>query len=425
MGAVSNVREVLGYLGTYRGQTFVLKIEDSLLSTPLFSLLIRDIVLLQRMGIRIVLIPGAKDSIDQVLRTYSVTTESRENIRITSSEAMPLVKLGASNVANRIISYLAKNGAHGVMGNWVRARAVGVVKGVDYLDTGKVEKVYHSLIENMLGSDMIPIVPNIGWNAVGRPYNISSNQLAIEVASVLSASKLFFVSGVSGVPHQEIENSIYFSLDLSQAESLLELPKETFDFQVREYLRLGLLATKRGVDRAHIIDGSKDGYLLEEIFSSLGSGTMLYANKHMHIQPANSEDIPDILRIMQPYVNAQVMIQRTADEVGERLQNYVVYKVDQTIHGCAALRFLGSTCELEAVVVDKSFAGKGTGKRLISYMVERAQAAGAELVFILTTQSSDFFMRNGFVEGDITMLPQEKKSEYDRRRNSRIFVRKL
>src|SRR5690606_33549016 len=172
---MQDIREVFGYLRRYRDQVFVLKIDDHLMGRPLFSLLIKDIVLLQKVGIRVILVPGAKYSIDKVLKTYRVSSPIKDDVRITSEEAMPLVKLGASNVTNVLISLLTENGANGVVGNWVRARAIGVLNGLDYQHTGRVEKVDVALINNMLEDQLIPIVPNIGWNMVGRDYNLSSN----------------------------------------------------------------------------------------------------------------------------------------------------------------------------------------------------------------------------------------------------------
>jgi len=137
-GAIQTIREVFGYLRRYRDQVFVIKIDDTLLSLPLFPLLIRDIVLLHQTGIRIVLAPGAKQSIDTVLQKYRIRTRTLDGVRITTPDAMPLVKLGASNVSNALLSLLAENEAHGVVGNWVRARAIGVRDGVDYKQTGQV-----------------------------------------------------------------------------------------------------------------------------------------------------------------------------------------------------------------------------------------------------------------------------------------------
>jgi amino-acid N-acetyltransferase len=425
------IREVFGYLRRYRNQVFVLKIDDSLMSRPLFSLLIKDIVLLQQTGIKIILVPGAKHSIDKVLKTYRINSPIKDEVRITSPEAMPLVKLGASNVTNAVMSLLSENGAHGVVGNWVRARAIGVRNGLDYQNTGRVEKVDVQLIENMLEDQLIPIVPNIGWNVVGKDYNLSSNELAVAIAKAMRASKLFFIGTESGIPVIAECNFVdagekasgYFSnLDLEEGNILLRDYSANLKPEHGELVSLAMEACAAGVDRVHMIDGAQDGILLQEIFSSSGRGTMFYANQYGKIRAAWPTDIPEILRVMQPYVEEGIMIQRNAEDIGEFLEEYVVYKIDDTLHGCAALHiYPNKMAELYAVVVDANHCGEGTGRKIVSYLLDKAKKAGLKTVFLLTTQTSDFFMRNGFREAPISILPPEKSATYNQDRNSRVL----
>lgn len=425
------IREVFGYLRRYRNQVFVLKVDDSLMSRPLFSLLIKDIVLLQQTGIKIILVPGAKHSIDKVLKTYRISSPIKDEVRITSPEAMPLVKLGASNVTNAMMSLLSENGAHGVVGNWVRARAIGVRNGLDYQHTGRVEKVDTQLIENMLEDQLIPIVPNIGWNVVGKDYNLSSNELAVAIAKAMRASKLFFIGAETGIPvisestfadAGEKASGFFSNLDLEEGNILLRDYSENLKPEHRELVSLAMDACAAGVDRVHLIDGSQDGILLQEIFSSSGRGTMFYANQYDKIRAAWPTDIPEILRVMQPYVDDGILIQRNAEDIGESLEELVVYKIDDTLHGCAGLKVYPSkTAELYAVVVDANHCGQGTGRKIVSFLLDKARKAGVKTVFLLTTQTSDFFMRNGFREAPISILPPEKQATYNQDRNSKVF----
>jgi amino-acid N-acetyltransferase len=425
------IREVFGYLRRYRDHIFVLKIDDQLMGKPLFSLLIKDIVLLQKIGVRIVLVPGAKHSIDKVLKTYRVNSTIKDDVRITTEEAMPLVKLGASNVTNTLISLLTENGANGVVGNWVRARAMGVLNGLDYQHTGRVEKVDVNLINNMLEDGLIPIVPNIGWNLVGKDYNLNSSELAVAIAKALRATKLFFIGVDTGIPviaeagfadEGEKATGFFSNLDLEEGALLLRDFSASLKSEHRELVTLAMDACAAGVDRVHFIDGSLDGILLQEVFSSAGHGTMFYANQYDKIRPAKPTDIPEILRIMQPYVDDGVLIQRSADTLATELENFAVYKVDATVHGCAALKIHpDKTAELYAVVVDGAYTGQGTGRKIISYLLDKARKAGVKTVFLLTTQTSDFFMRNGFRESPITVMPPERQAAYNPDRNSRVL----
>lgn len=432
---MQDIREVFGYLRRYRDQVFVLKIDDHLMGRPLFSLLIKDIVLLQKVGIRVILVPGAKYSIDKVLKTYRVSSPMKDDVRITSEEAMPLVKLGASNVTNVLISLLTENGANGVVGNWVRARAIGVLNGLDYQHTGRVEKVDVALIQNMLEDQLIPIVPNIGWNLVGRDYNLSSNELAVAIAKAVKASKLFFIGVDKGIPvvaecdfadAGEKASGYFSNLDLEEGEILLRDFSGSLKSEHREHVSLAMDACAAGVDRVHFIDGSQDGILLQEIFSSAGRGTMFYANQYDKIRAARPSDIPEILRIMQPYVDEGVLIQRSAETLGQDLDEYAVYKIDSTLHGCAALKvYPDRTAELHAVVVDANYTGQGTGRKIVSFLLDKARKAGVKTVFLLTTRTSDFFMRNGFREASIQVMPPERRASYNPDRNSRVLAVQL
>ncbi len=425
------IREVFGYLRRYRGQVFVIKIDDGLLKLPLFPLMVRDIVLLHQTGIRIVLVPGAKKSIDTVLKKYGTHTRTVDGVRVTTPEAMPLVKLGASNVSNVLLSLLAENESHGVVGNWVRARAVGVKNGVDYKQTGRVEKVNAALIQGLLDDGLIPIVPNIGWNTVGKDYNLNSRELAVAVAKALNATKLFFIGEESGIAvvrdcpfaePTEVAAGVFSYLDIEEGETLLKDYPKVLGAGSRELLSLALKALSGGVERVHVLNGARDGVLLQEVFSSAGQGTMLYTDGYDHIHPAHAVDIPEILRIMQPYVDRGVLIQRAADNIAADLEHFTVYKVDDVLHGCGALKPYGkTTAELSALVVDPAYAGRGTGAKLVTYLLQKARKAGFKRVFLLTTQTSDFFMRLGFKEASVSTLPPERREAFNQARNSRVL----
>ncbi len=434
-GSIQTIREVFGYLRRYHDQVFVIKIEDALMERPLFPLLVRDIVLLHETGIRIVLVPGAKTSIDAVLDKYGVRTRTVGGVRITSSEAMPLVKLGASNISNALLSLLSENEAHGVVGNWVRARAVGVLKGVDYKHTGRVEKINTDLMRGMLDDGLIPIVSNIGWNSVGQDYNLNSSELAVAVARALRATKLFFVGEHAGIPvvedcrfaePGEVAAGYFSNLDLKEGRTLLRDFPKALSAASQELLGHALAALEGGVERVHVVGGARDGILLQEVFSSAGQGTMFYLDAYDHVHPAQAGDIPEILRIMQPYVDEGVLIQRTAEDIARDLEFYTVYKVDDVLHGCAALKPIGAgAAELLALVVDPAYANRGTGGKLANYLIQRARKTGIRKVFLLTTQTSDFFMRLGFREAPVSSLPPDRKKAWNAVRNSRVLVKKI
>jgi amino-acid N-acetyltransferase len=198
------IRQVFEYIHRFQGKTFVIKIDGAVMEQGFFALLVKDLVLLFRQGIRIVLVPGAKKRIDEVLSRYHISWQTVDGIRVSTAEAIPFIKMAAFDVANRLMTQLAANAADGVIGNWVKARSLGVRKGVDYLYTGAVEKVEVEIIRRLLQEGLIPIFPNIGWNALGTPYNISSNELACALSKELGAEKLFFIAD-----HQAVSGTRY------------------------------------------------------------------------------------------------------------------------------------------------------------------------------------------------------------------------
>ena len=434
--SVAETRDVLSYLSHYRGRLFVLRIADDLLGAPLFPMLIKDIVLLQRMGIRTVLVPGARHAIDAALGDRARGTAAGAappagigERRVTADADMETVISASTRVANEILALLTESGARAAAGNWVRARTAGVVDGVDYQRTGRVERVDAQLLSALLETDAIPIISNIGWNAVGKSYNISSLELAVAVAQALRAAKLFLVgtaAGVAQVPGAGADlatraDGFYSSVDYRAAERLLERFRDRLDADQAALVDAAVSACAAGVDRVHVVDGRRDGILIDEIFSADGAGTMFYGDQYIHVVAAGATHVPEIMRLLQPQVDAGLLLPRAAGEVAERLGDYYVYQVDDTVQGCAALRLLdGDTAEIESLVVSESYRGGGTGARLVSFLLGEARRRGARRVVALTTQSADFFMEQGFVETTPDILPGERA--YDRARNSRVLL---
>lgn len=410
-----NVRDVIRYLRKFKDAVVVIYLDDKTIGSTLFSSHIRDIALLHQAGLKVVIIPGARTRIDEVLSGAKIDWTYKDNIRITNDEAMPLVKMAAFDVTNTIMTNLAANGITAVIGNWVRARAKGVLSGVDFGTAGEIDKLDTESVRTVLKDGFIPLFPCIGWSSTGRPYNISSVILANQIAVELKADKLFFVTGDN--PGIISQGQIVPAMNIEEADEYISKnPEET------AILKLARTACSKGVNRAHIVDGNIDGVLLTEIFSDLGSGTMIYTSNYGKIRPMEQNDIPSVLALMRPFIESGKLLPRTEGDIAAAIKDYCVYEFDGGVRACASLHFYeDGQAEIAAIAVDEAFSHMGIGFKMVDNLISLAKEAKAKTVFIMTTQAADWFEKLGFKEDSIESLPQARKAIWTPERGSKAY----
>ena len=181
-----------------------------------------------------------------------------------------------------------------------------------------------------------------------------------------------------------------------------------------------------GVDRVHIINGSIDGTVPCEIFSDLGSGTMIYTNNYGKIRQMTRDDISEVITLMQPFVNQGILLQRTKEQLDNQYQNYIVYELDGAIRACSALiPYPDGQMEIAAVAVDKTCSNIGIGPKMIKFLVKQAKEKKASGLFLLTTQTSDWFENLGFIPSEVSTLPQQRKEKWTPERGSKVLRYKI
>ena len=441
---VSLIRQVFAYAHRFRGRTFVIHVDQSGLSTSLQSSLIQDLVLLGHAGIRIVLVPAASRRIDEVLEYYRVAWERRDGVRIVSTAAIAFIKMAAFDVCNRFMTLLSERQATAVVGNWVRARSLGVIDGVDYQHAGRVEHILVPQVQAVMEQGLIPIFPCIGWNQSGKPYNISSRELAYQIAVRMSADKLFFVTSDRGIAAADFDVPAGIEVEPDGRISRLTV-EETGVFLAHngvteledgtvpsghhaglrdrlEVLRLAYLAARAGVGRVQFVDGAIPGVVLLEVFSDLGVGTMVHANAYQSIRTMREDEVRSVLELLAPLVERSALVERSVEEIAARYDDYVVYETDGRLYGCAALHRYGRhDAEIAAVAVDNGYKQLGIGRKLVQFLLRRAQESGVRNVFVLTTLTRDWFEGFGFEEVPPDRLPPDKRRNYDAERNSSVL----
>lgn len=431
---VDLIREVFYYQSRFDGKTIVLKIDFPVMNQPHFPLLIKDLAMLRQTGIEIIIVPGAKERIDEVLAEYKIGTPFKSGVRISPPAAIPFIKMAAFDVANKFMTQLSGFKANAVIGNFVRARGLGIIDGVDYEHTGRVEKIAVEPLQQLLNLGQIPIFPCIGWNAAGKPYNLSSDEIALAVCEALKAEKLFFVTESQGISKDRftLPESVNVSpegrvarMSVPETEAFVQLNRESTDIDVH-YMSLALKACRKGVERVHLVDGRVEGVILKEIFSNLGIGTMVYATEYESIRNMRQNDISEVLRLMQPLVEKGILIPRTDEDMQQLYNDFVVYEVDGVIHACGALHtFEDGQGEIAGIATNPAYAQLGMGKKILGYLVDRARKLKLLRVFVLTTQTLDWFEQLGFAEAPLESLPDKKQKLYNHQRKSRIFALEL
>ncbi|MDR1930270.1 MAG: amino-acid N-acetyltransferase [Treponema sp.] len=427
------VREAFHYQSRFAGSTMVFKIGFPITQDPIFPSLMKDLALLARTGFKIVIVPGAKEWVDAVLAEYGIVSQyapspSLGPIRITGAKAIGFVEMAAFHAATRFMTGLSESRIDSVIGNFVRARGLGVIDGRDMENTGRVEKILTIPLRKVLDSGIVPILPCIGWGPSGKPYNVPSGEIALAASAALGAVKLFIISPGRGLNAETLKlppgietgrGGRIIRLTPREAESVLDLNAAQAE---AEELRLALRASRAGVERVQIIDGREDGAVLRELFSNLGAGTMVYADEYEAIRNLKTGDIPDVLRIMEPLMRQDVLIRRTPEDIQEKKKDYYVFGIDGKAHACGALHQWEDQGEIAAVAVDAAYADMGLGSRIVRFLVNKASREGLSAVFVLTTKTQDWFEALGFKESGPESLPESRRKSYDQLRNSKVFT---
>ncbi len=436
------IRDVLRYVRKFNSKTIVIHIDDSIIESPYFLSHISDISLIHEAGLHVVIVPGSRERINDILDKAHIEWKMHNGFRITNESAIPLIKMAAFDTSNKIMSSLAGEHKTALIGNWVKARGKGVIKGIDYGTCGEIANIETDGITKILESDSIPIFPCIGWSNTGKPYNISSVTLASEIAIALKAEKLFYLGNYSTIDTTKTfllkdsdpidENGKLSAMTIEQAKSflkqnntLLNATETTTEQATLKIIQVCAYSCEKDVTRTHVVDGSLDGALLTELFSDIGQGTMIYKNNYGGIRTMTTDDIPSVLSLMHPAIEKGILLARTEEALQNTFNDYIVYEMDGGIKACAALHLYNEKKEVQgeiaAVVVDENFSRKGIGPMLISYLIESAKKQGCKSVFILTTQTADWFESLGFKPDNIDTLPTERKTVWETKKMSKLF----
>lgn len=425
-------RSAAPYIHSHRGKTFVVHISGELIEAPVFHHLIHDIALLNSLGIRLVIVFGARPQIDTLLRQAGIETRYVGNLRVTDAPALAMVKQGVGALRVEIEALLSMGLANSPMadarirvtsGNFITARPSGIIDGTDMQYTGRIRRVHTGLIKNKLDLQEIVLVPPLGFSPTGEVFNINSLELATELAVNLQSDKLIFL--LSGNSILSDGDRIVRQLTRQEAETLLGKQKKGDQNAI--LLEQGLVACKQGVSRIHYIDQSTDGNMMLELFSRDGVGTMLSATPFDDIRHATIEDVGGILELIQPLEEQGVLVRRSREKLEMEIDDYLISVRDGAVIACAALHRYPdeSVAELACLVVNDDYRKSGKGRELLTILEQDAKKQGITRLFVLTTQATHWFLELGFEKASINDLPLKKKQLYNYQRNSVVLIKQV
>ena len=431
---LTDLREILRYVPRFRDRVFVIAQDGAVVEDENFRNLLLDIALLRSLSIRVALVHGAGHQIRRLAELTHVTPSNTDGSGVTDPDTLQLALTAANRVSHEILEGLTACDLRGAVTNALTAHPAGILQGVDYQLTGRVERVDVTLLHTLLQNDIVPVIPPIGTDGEGRSYRLNSDNVAVEVARALQAVKLIYLTTFSGVrvrssPQDGVEAELLRQLSVDEADALLKKHRTDLPGPLASKLEQGVRAARGGVERVHIIDGRVEEGLLAEVFSNEGVGTLIHANEYQAIRKAHRKDARAILALTRDSVAKDELVRRTRADIERHIDDFFVFEVDRNPVACAALHFYPqwNKAELEAVCVDARYENQGIGAKMMQYGEAQARALGASELFCLSTQAFNYFQQKGaFVPGTPDDLPPPRRERYEKSgRRSQVLVKKL
>jgi amino-acid N-acetyltransferase len=432
-------RAVAPYIHAHRGKTFVVAIAGELVAAGKLATFAQDLAILHAMGIKLVLVHGFRPQVEEQLKVKGHSSRFSHGMRITDSVALDCAQEAAGQMRYEIEAAFSQGlpntpMAHAqirvVSGNFITARPVGILDGVDFQHTGLVRKIDAAGIRRAVDFGALVMLSPFGFSPTGEAFNLSMEDVAASAADALQADKLIYVTEVKGIPLDPADpnSEIDTELALADAKKLLaNLPNPVQPTDTAFYLQHAVKACEAGVERVHIVPFSVDGSVLMESFTHDGVGTMIVDEKLESLREATADDIGGILQLIEPFERNGTLVKRDRTEIERDIDHYTVIEHDGVIFGCAALYPYpeARTAEMSALTVSPDVQGQGDGERILKRVEQRAKASGLDSIFVLTTQTMHWFIKRGFAQADPDWLPEARKRKYNWDRRSQVLVKKL
>ena len=435
-------RAVAPYIHMHRGATFVVGMTGEAVAAGKLAAIATDLALIQSMGVKVVLVYGFRPQLNDQLQLRQHEAQYAKGMRITDEVALDCAQEAAGQLRFEIEAAFSQGlpntpmaGAtvRVISGNFITAKPLGIIDGVDFKSTGVVRKVDVAGIRHTLEAGAMVLLSPFGFSPTGEAFNLSMEELATSVAIALQSDKLVFLTehrGIATRPDEAIseDNPIDTEIPLAAARAMLQgLPPPEEGKDASFYLSHCVTACEHGVERSHILPFAVDGAVLLEIYMHDGIGTMVVDEKLESLREATADDVGGILQLIEPFERDGTLVQRSRPDIERDISAYSVLEHDGVIFACAAFYPYpeAGTGEMAALTVSEQSQGQGDGEKVLRRIEQRARELGLSSIFVLTTRTMHWFLKRGFEQVEPQWLPEARQRQYNLNRKSQVLVKRL
>ncbi|MGV2873152.1 amino-acid N-acetyltransferase [Colwellia sp. E150_009] len=424
-------RNAAPYINAHRGKTVVLMFGGEAVSHPNFSNIIHDISLLRSLGVKLVVVHGARPQIEERMAQRNIERIIENNIRVTDADTLSAVKDATGSLRLHIEALLTTGLANSPMhgsrirvstGNFVIAKPMGVRDGIDYKYTGTVRRIDSEGINMQLNYGSIVLLSPIGYSPTGEVFNLALEDVAAQTAIALNADKLITLTNDDGLLDET--GQLIKSCSVRRVKTLLD----DKDDHVRQLLLRAIIQSgENGVERCHCVSYQSDTALLQELFSRDGAGTLIAKDHKEELSTATIDDVAGILELLAPLEAEGILVKRSRELLEVEINQFIVLKKEDMIIACAALYPYpdAKMGEVACVAIHPDYRKGNRGGRLITALEEEAKLLDLSAIFVLTTVSGHWFQEQGFIEQPTEKLPEGKQKLYNFQRKSKVFIKEI
>ncbi len=422
----TDLRGILNYVPRFLGQTFVVALDGSIIESDNLPNLLLDIAVLRSLQINVIIVHGIGKQLADLSSLRHVEASNIDGSGATDGPTLDLAIRASSRVSHQILEALTKAKLKCAITNSIKAKPVGILKGVDLLNTGKTDQVDADFLKHLISKNIIPIIQPIGFDRNGHTLRINSDALAVDTAIALGATKILFLSQENGFTQ---DGRLTQQIPISELEQFV-VSKEFAELSpaLQSKATQALRGVKAEISRIHLLDGRIHDGLIREVFSNEGVGTLIYGNEYQQIRQATRDEVPLVYHLTRSGVAKEELVERSMASIEKKIKNYYVYEVDGNIMACVLLdRFEEDEQlrEVSSLFVHPFYQRQGIGRKLVRFACQLAEQEGARRVIALSTQTQNFFTSLlGFEEVSPASLPPSRRATYDsNQRQSKVLLK--